>query len=79
MARETSLLSSVLVGTVGVAATFAVGSYALGRYRDRFGRRADPRVVCTECGESLAVSDVLDPTVTCGCAAASDAGSSWRE
>jgi len=68
MAREIALLDKALAGAVGVAAGAVIGTRVVRHYRD-----ADrPAVVCTECGESHPVDDVLDPTVTCACVAPRD-------
>jgi hypothetical protein len=67
MARE-STLDTVLMGAVGLGAAAVVGSRALDYYRER-SRRSGARVVCTGCGESMPVDEVMDPAVTCACAA----------
>jgi len=63
MARDTALFDKTLAGVVGVAAGAAIGLRALRRYRTP----PTASVVCTECGESMPVDDVLDPAVTCDC------------
>lgn len=68
MARETALLDAALAGAVGLAAGAVVGAHALRHYR----RTEGATVVCTECGESMPVEDVLDPAMTCACAAPRD-------
>ena len=73
MARETALIDKALAGAVGLAAGAVVGAHVLGRYRDT----ETATVVCTECGESMPVEDVLDPTVTCACVAPRDSHDFW--
>lgn len=68
MARETALLDAALAGAVGLAAGAVVGAHALRHYR----RTEEATVVCIECGESMPVEDVLDPAMTCACAAPQD-------
>ena len=68
MARETALLDKALVGAVGLAAGAIIGTQALRRYR----RTTTTSIVCTDCGESMPVDDVLDPAVTCNCITARD-------
>lgn len=68
MARETALLDKALAGAVGVAAGATIGAHVLRYYR----HEERTRVVCTECGESLPVEEVLDPAVTCACVAPRD-------
>lgn len=68
MARETALLDKALAGAVGLAAGAVIGAHALEYYQET----EDPEILCTECGESMPVDDVLDPTVTCACVAARD-------
>ncbi|WP_132057679.1 hypothetical protein [Halorussus amylolyticus] len=63
MARETALLDKALVGAVGLAAGAIIGTRAVRYYR----QTATTSVVCTDCGESMPVDDVLDPAVTCSC------------
>ena len=76
MARETGLVNKLLAGTVGVAAGYIVGKQAVDYYREKYRQRGTARVICTDCGESLPVDDLLDPTVTCSCVTASDIGDS---
>ena len=73
MARETAILDKALAGAVGLAAGAVIGAHALQRYR----RSETTTVVCRECGESLPVGDVLDPTVTCACVAPRDSHGFW--
>ena len=73
MARETALLDKALAGAVGIAAGAAISSHVLRRYR----RSAGASIVCTVCGESMPVEDVLDPTVTCECVAPRDSHDFW--
>ncbi|MFC7080758.1 hypothetical protein [Halorussus caseinilyticus] len=73
MARETALFDKALAGFVGIAAGAVIGAHALRRYRGNEGTT----VVCTECGESMPVDDVLDPTVTCACVAPRDFHDFW--
>ncbi|WP_158057366.1 hypothetical protein [Halorussus halophilus] len=68
MARDTALFDKALAGAVGLAAGAVIGAHALRYYRDE----DDASIVCTECGESMEVDDVLDPTVTCACVTAQD-------
>ncbi|USZ68714.1 hypothetical protein NGM10_03005 [Halorussus salilacus] len=68
MARETALFDKALAGAVGLLAGAVVGAHALEYYR----RTSSTTVVCTECGESMPVDEVLDPAVTCGCITARD-------
>lgn len=68
MARETALFDKALAGAVGIAAGAVISAHALRRYRGNEGTN----VICTECGESVPVEDVLDPTVTCACIAPQD-------
>jgi len=68
MAREIALWDKALAGAVGVAAGATIGAHALRHYR----REKNTQVVCTECGESLPVEEVLDPAVTCACVAPRD-------
>ena len=67
MARETEL-DRMFMEAVGISAAAAVGARALEYYRER-RRFSKPHVVCTDCGESMPVDDVLDPVVTCSCIA----------
>jgi hypothetical protein len=73
MARETAVFDKALAGAVGLAAGAAVGAHVLRRYQ----RNEGANVVCTECGESMPVEDVLDPTVTCACVAPRDSQDFW--
>ncbi|UPV99486.1 hypothetical protein M0R88_13275 [Halorussus gelatinilyticus] len=73
MARETAFVDKALAGAVGLAAGAVVGTHVLRRYR----RDEGTAIVCTECGESLPVDDVLDPTVTCSCVAPRDSHGFW--
>ncbi|RBI61251.1 hypothetical protein DMJ13_16170 [halophilic archaeon] len=67
MARETAF-DRMFMGAVGIGAAAAVGARALEYYRER-RRQNGARVICTDCGESMPVDDVLDPVVTCSCVA----------
>lgn len=68
MARETALLDKLLAGVVGLGAGAVIGAHAIRHYR----RTASTTIVCTDCGESMPVDEVLDPTVTCNCITARD-------
>lgn len=73
MARETALLDKALAGAVGLAAGAVIGAHALRHFR----RNEGTNVLCTECGESMPVEEVLDPTVTCACVAPRDSHEFW--
>jgi hypothetical protein len=73
MARETALLDKTLAGAVGLAAGAVIGAHALRHFQSNEGTN----VLCRECGESMPVEDVLDPTVTCACVAPRDSHDFW--
>jgi hypothetical protein len=73
MARETATLDKALAGAVGLVTGAAIGAHALRHYR----KTEATTVICTECGESLPVEEVLDPTVTCACVAPRDSQGFW--
>ncbi|WP_227373675.1 hypothetical protein [Haladaptatus halobius] len=67
MARVTTF-DTVLMGAVGVGTAAVIGRRALEYYRER-KRLSNPHIICISCGEAMPIDDVLDPVVTCSCAA----------
>lgn len=66
MARETNQRWRTLEGVVLVGGVLsAVAAYTY--YSEQRRRGADARVVCERCGDTLPVTDVLNPSVTCSC------------
>lgn len=66
MAREDAL-DTILMGAVGAGAMAVIGTRALEYYREQ-RVLSSPHIICTRCGEAMALDDVADPQVTCACA-----------
>lgn len=65
MAREATL-DTFLIGAAGVGAAAVIGTQAFEYYRSR-KLLTEARIICRECGESVPIDEVLDPSETCAC------------